>query len=416
MKILKNMLAVLLCAALITVAGVPVVSAQQGTIIIDTESGETVEDLTSTDVPAWASSDMEVPANANAIEVGGKSAILMELSSGQVLFEKNPHERLPIASVTKVMTLLLIMDALDSEIIKLEDTVTCSEHAASMGGSQIWLEPGEIMTVHDLMKAIAVVSANDACAMIAEYISGSEEGFVQSMNERAAALGMNNTLFTDCCGLDDEAYSTANDVALMSRELIKYKKIIEYTTIWMDTLRNGKSQLVNTNRLIRFYPGATGLKTGTTSKAGHNLAATAERDGMGLAAIILGCKTSDERFSGTRKMLDYGFANYTIYTPKVDKDALTPVKVLRGVKEMVMPKMDELLPLLIKKGQDKKITQTLTLAEDLEAPVYDRQVIGELVLMIEGSVAARYKVYASQAVERLGIFKAFIRIFKALVS
>ncbi|MDD3692292.1 MAG: D-alanyl-D-alanine carboxypeptidase [Oscillospiraceae bacterium] len=416
MKILKYMLVVLLCAALIMV-GVPAVSAQQeGTIIIDIESGETAEELLSTDVPAWASSDVEVPTNANAIEIGGKSAILMELSSGQVLFEKNPHERLPIASVTKVMTLLLIMDALDSGIIKLEDTVTCSEHAASMGGSQIWLEPGEIMTVHDLIKAIAVVSANDACAMIAEYISGSEEGFVQSMNERAAALGMNNTHFTDCCGLDDEAYSTANDVALMSRELIKYKKITEYTTIWMDSLRNGKSQLVNTNRLIRFYPGATGLKTGTTSKAGHNLAATAERDGMGLAAVILGCKTSDERFGGTRKMLDYGFANYTIYTPKIDKNALTPVKVLRGVEEMVIPKMDELLPLLIKKGQDKKITQTLTLAEDLEAPVYDRQVIGELVLMIEGSVAAKYKVYASQAVERLGIFKAFIRILKALIS
>lgn len=415
MRRLKKVFAVMLCAAVISAAGVNIVSAQ-GAIIIDIESGETAEQLMSNDVPAWAAADSAIPTDTSSLGVGGKSAILIELSSGQVLYEKNSHERLPIASVTKVMTLLLIMEALDNGSIKLEDTVSCSAHAASMGGSQIWLEQGEIMTVHDLLKAIAIVSANDACAMIAEYISGSEEGFVQSMNEHAAALGMNDTLFKDCCGLDDEAYSSAYDVALMSRELMKYRKVTEYTTIWMDTLRNGKSQLVNTNKLIRFYPGATGLKTGTTSKAGHNLSATAERGGMGLVSVILGCKTTDERFSGARKMLDYGFANYTVYTPEVDKSALTPVKVIRGVQSKVMPVMDELTPLLIKKGQDKKITQTLTLADDLEAPVYERQVIGELVLMIEGSTAAKYKVYAANAVSRLGFFEAFVRIFRALVA
>ena len=417
MKQLKKMLAALLCAAVTAMAGAPSVLAKQAdNIIIDTESGETVEQIMDDAVPAWASSGAAVPADTKALDIGGKSAVLIELSSGQVLYEKNSHEKLPIASVTKVMTLLLIMEAVDKGLITPEDAVTCSAHAASMGGSQIWLEQGEIMTVNDLLKAIAVVSANDACAMMAEYISGSEEGFVQSMNERAAALGMNDTLFLDCSGLNDEAYSSAYDVALMSRELMKHKKITQYTTIWMDTLRKGKSQLVNTNKMIRFYPGATGLKTGTTGKAGHNLSATAERNGMGLAAVILGCKTTDERFGGTRKMLDYGFANYAVYTPKVDKAALIPVRVLRGVEVRVDSVMDELQPLLIKKGQEKNITQTLTLAEDLEAPVYERQVIGILSLTIEGNVAAKYEIYAARAVPRLGLLQAFAKIFRALVA
>ena len=271
------------------------------------------------------------------------------------------------------------------------------------------------MTVH-LPKAIAVVSANDACAMMAEYISGSEEGFVQRMNERAAELGMRDTLFVDCSGLDDDGYSSAYDVALMSRELMKHRKIIEYTTIWMDTLRNGESQLVNTNKLVRFYPGTTGLKTGTTSKAGHNLSATAERSGMGLVAVILGCKTTDERFGGARKMLDYGFANFSVYTPKIEEGALKPIKVLRGTKNSVKTEMKELPPLLIKKGQEKKVSQTLTLAEDLEAPVLEGQIVGQLSLMIEGIEAAKYDVYAAGAVPRLGVLQAFIRIFKALVT
>jgi D-alanyl-D-alanine carboxypeptidase (penicillin-binding protein 5/6) len=416
MKLWKKILAALVCVVVITVSATPSVLAQTAKVIIDTESGETAEELMSEDVPAWASGDQAVPTDAKSLDIGGKSAVLIELSSGQVLFEKNPNEKLPIASVTKIMTLLLIMEAVDSELITLNDTVTCSSYAASMGGSQIWLEQGEIMTVHDLLKAIAVVSANDACAMMAEYISGSEESFVQKMNERATELGMNNTLFKDCTGLDDTAYSSAYDVALMSRELMKHKKITEYTTIWMDTLRKGESQLVNTNKLVRFYSGATGLKTGTTSKAGHNLSATAQRNGMELAAVILGCKTSDERFGGARKMLDYGFANYAVYTPTIEEGSLKPVKVLRGVKNSVDSEMDNLTPMLIKKGQEKNITQTLTLAEDLEAPVYKGQVIGELILMIEGSVAAKYDVYSADDVPRLGILQAFVRIFQALVA
>lgn len=417
MKRWRKYIAAFLCVAVTAMAGTPSVFAQQkGKIIIDIESGETAEELMNESVPAWASPDDAIPADAKALNIGGESAALLELSSGQLLFEKNPHKKLPIASVTKIMTMLLIMEAVDSGVISLNDSVTCSAHAASLGGSQIWLEQGEIMTVHDLLKAIAVVSANDACAMMAEYISGSEEGFVQRMNERAAELGMRDTLFVDCSGLDDEGYSSAYDVALMSRELMKHRKIIEYTTIWMDTLRNGESQLVNTNKLVRFYPGTTGLKTGTTSKAGHNLSATAERSGMGLVAVILGCKTTDERFGGARKMLDYGFANFSVYTPKIEEGALKPIKVLRGTKNSVKTEMKELPPLLIKKGQEKKVSQTLTLAEDLEAPVLEGQIVGQLSLMIEGIEAAKYDVYAAGAVPRLGVLQAFIRIFKALVT
>ncbi|MBO5929387.1 MAG: D-alanyl-D-alanine carboxypeptidase, partial [Clostridia bacterium] len=248
-------------------------------------------------------------ATGTALTVGGKSAILIDFTSGKVLFQKNEHEKLPIASVTKIMTLLLVMEALDNGMISLTDSVTCSAEAASMGGSQIWLEPGEVMSVHDLVKAAAVVSANDACAALAEHVAGSVEEFVARMNTRAAELGMNDTHFLDCSGLNDEAYSCAYDVAVMSRELMKHPTIKQYTTIWMDTLRDGQSQLVNTNKLVRFYEGITGLKTGTTATAGHNLAATAERNGLALGAVMLGCTTTAERFGGARTLLDYGFAN-----------------------------------------------------------------------------------------------------------
>lgn len=406
------------CAAVfVTAGGLPVCAKDKSdALIIDTESGETPAQLTTPDVPAWASADETMTNDTATLEIGGKSAVLMEMSSGQALYEKNSHERLPIASVTKVMTLLLIMEALDDGVFDVDQPVTCSAHAASMGGSQIWLEEGETMTVHELLKAIAVVSANDACAAMAEYISGSEEGFVARMNERASELGMKDTLFTDCCGLNDDAYSSAYDVALMSRELMKHPRVTEYTMIWMDTLREGKSELVNTNKLVKFYKGATGLKTGTTSKAGHCLSATAERDGMGLCAVILGCSKTDERFGGARKMLDYGFANYSVYTPTVDTSSLTPVKVLRGVDSNVQPQMDALQPLLIKKGQEKNITQSLELPSDLEAPVYERQVIGRLTLNLNDSTVATYDVYAANAVPRLGFAKAFSRLFAAMVA
>ena len=277
MKRGKRLLAALLGALLIGLLPLGALAEEAPAVIVDIEGGETAEALMAEDADEVWEPVGTVPADTAALDVGGKSAVLMEQSSGDILFEKNPHEKMPIASVTKVMTLLLVMEALDEGLITLDEPVTCSPTAASMGGSQIWLEVGEVMTVDELVKAAAVVSANDACAALAEHLSGSIEEFVARMNQRAAELGMNDTLFLDCSGLNDEAYSCAYDVAVMSRELMKHPKITDYTTIWMDSLRGGTSQLVNTNKLVRHYAGATGLKTGTTSKAGHNLSATAER-------------------------------------------------------------------------------------------------------------------------------------------
>ena len=416
MKRLKKGLACLLCLALLLPNALWAAAEEPPLLIAEEGSGESAEELIQESADdVWLPVDT-VPTEAAALEVGGKSAILMDQTSGTVLFEKNAHEKLAIASVTKVMTLLLVMEALDQGRITLEDPVTCSDVAASMGGSQIWLEPGEIMTVHELLKAAAVVSANDACAALAEHISGSIEGFVAEMNTRAAELGMNDTLFLDCSGLSDDAYSSAYDVALMSRELMKHEKITEYTTIWMDTLRGGKSQLVNTNKLVRHYTGATGLKTGTTSKAGHCLSATAQRDGLGLIAVILGCETTDERFGGARKMLDYGFANYTIYTPEIDTTALTPVPVLRGLAETVTPSVELPSAFLIKKGQEKNVSCSLELAEDLEAPVYEGQVIGSISLVLDGEEIAQYDVHAAEAVDRLKTGNAFMLLLEALLA
>ncbi len=407
---MKPMRMIAVTASLAVCLAMPV-SAK--TMIVDTESGETAAELMSLTPPKSLGETVST-STGGKLEVGGKSAVLMELSTGQVLFEKNSHEKLPIASVTKIMTLLLVIEALDTGLIHLQDAVTCSEVAASMGGSQIWLEPGEIMTVHDLVKAATVVSANDACAALAEHVAGSVEEFVGRMNTRAAELGMQDTLFKDCSGLDDTAYSSAHDVALMSRALMQYPLIKQYTTIWMDTLRNGQSQLVNTNKLIRFYQGATGLKTGTTSTAGHNLAATAERNGVGFAAVILGCSTTDERFGGARKLLDHGFANYTLYTPQVDPSLLTPIKVLRGTQEAVEIEEGTFTPLLLKKGEEKGLECKVTLSQDLEAPVEVGQIVGTVLVSRGDEVLAEYPIRAVHEVARLSFGICLYRLFSAI--
>lgn len=383
--------------------------------VADIEAGESWEELTGMDEAAWeAMTGGAEAADAAALEVGGQSAILISLSGGEVLFEKNADARLPIASVTKVMTLLLTMEAIESGLLGYQDVLTCSAEAASLGGSQIWLEQGETMTVDDLLKAVAVVSANDACAVLAEAIAGSIEGFVQRMNQRAAQLGMENTQFLDCCGLNDEAYSSARDVALMSRALMTHEGITRYTTIWMDSLRGGKSELVNTNKMIRFYDGATGLKTGTTSTAGHCLSATAERDGLALCAVILGCETTAERFSGARKLLDHGFANYTLYTPAIEDASLPPVAVLHGVEGTVTPVADAAQPLLLRRGQDAGIAVETSLAENVEAPVLADQVLGEITLSLDGEPLASYPIRAARGVERLGFWRALQWLWQAL--
>lgn len=365
------------------------------------------------DEEPWSTEQLQAVDTA-ALEVGGQSAILISLSDGTVLFEKEADKRLPIASVTKIMTLLLTMEAIENGLLGYEDTLVCSPEAAALGGSQIWLEAGEAMSVQDLLKAVTVVSANDACAVLAEALAGSVDGFVQRMNQRAVQLGMENTRFLDCCGLNDEAYSSARDVALMSRELMRHEAIVRYTTIWMDTLREGRSQLVNTNKMIRFYDGATGLKTGTTSTAGHCLSATATRNGLGLCAVILGCETTTERFGGARRLLDYGFANYTLYTPAWEDAALEPVTVLHGVHRTVTPVTDEAQPLLLRRGEEREMTSTVEVCADVEAPVTAGQIVGERVFTCGGEEVARYPVRAARAVERLTFGQALQWLWQGL--
>ena len=342
--------------------------------------------------------------------LSAKSAILMEMSSGQVLMEKNADEKLPPASITKIMTLLLVMEALDEGKITLEDRVTASREASSKGGSQIWLKEGEVMTVHELIKATAVASANDASTALSEYIAGDETSFVALMNKRAAELGMTNTNFENCSGLDDTAenhYTTARDIAIMSCELMKHEKIKEYTTIWMDSLRNGETELVNTNRLIRFYEGATGLKTGTTSKAGYCISATAQREGMELVAVVLGSDNSTDRFEDAKKLLNWGFANYSIFEPQIDMSLITDVTVLCGEQDKITPVVKNPNPILIKKGTENSITQRVDLCVDVEAPVEKGQKLGTVYFEKDGEILADCPIVSENEVEKRGIFFVF---------
>ena len=405
----RRALAALSCAVLLGTHGIA--AAAKGNYIYDAADG--VASPATEDDKKWAPTAAAV--SEAALSVGGKSAVLMEQETGTVLFEKNSHEKLAIASVTKIMTLLLVAEAIDGGIIKLDETVTASATAASMGGSQIWLEQGEQMTVDELLKAATIVSANDACAALAEHLCGSIDSFVARMNERAAQLGMKDTKFLDCSGLSDDAYSSAHDVALMAREMMRHTLIQKYTTVWMDTLRDGKSQLVNTNKLVRHYTGTTGLKTGTTQKAGHCLCATATRNGISFVAVILGCATTDERFGGARAMLDYGFAHYALYTPVPDAAQLHPVAVRHGTAATVTVKADAAQPLLLAKGQERQVVPSVELSEELEAPVEAGQVIGTWRLSLDNKVVAEIPLRAEQSVGKMGLFCAFGRLFGALI-
>ena len=326
-----------------------------------------------------------------------KSAILIDQNTGTVRYEKNADQPLPPASITKIMSLLLFMEALESGKIGLQDTVTCSEVAAGFGGSQIWLKPGEEMTVEELLKAVAVQSANDATVCLAEYVAGSETAFVQQMNQKAAELGMEHTHFACCAGLDHEDhYSTARDIALMSRALLQYPKITEYTTIWMDTLRGGATSLVNTNRLVRFYQGATGLKTGTTNGAGCCLSASATRDGLTLIAVVLGSPSSADRFHSATTLLDYGFANYAAAPlPTLPERPLA--LAVKGSAEDSVPLDYAALPetILIEKGTASALRAELTLPEELEAPVEKGQTVGKVSIFQDDTLLNEYEVKAA---------------------
>lgn len=341
---------------------------------------------------------------AASLEIAAPSAVLMEAATGTVLYEKDAHTPLPPASVTKIMTLLLVMEALDAGRIGWDDTVTASEAAAAKGGSQVYLEAGEQMSLQEMLKSVVVVSANDCATALAEHVAGSEAAFVELMNRRAQELGMENTHFVNCTGLDDEPdaethLTTAYDIALMSRELLKHDEIRDYTTIWMDSVRNGEFGLANTNKLVRFYQGTTGLKTGYTSAAGHCLSASAERDGVEFIAVALHCATSGERFQAAKQLLDYGFANYTLAQPDPETE-IPPVPVVLGTEEAIVPVPDNDDPVLIEKGQAAGITTRVEVADQVRAPVEAGQRLGTLTLQSDGAPLAAIPLVAPEAVPR----------------
>ena len=346
-----------------------------------------------------------LPASAVELDVAGKSAVLMDVATGTILYESNSHERLAPASVTKVMTMLLIMEAVDSGKIALTDTVTASAEAAAKGGSQIYLEENEQLPLTEMLKSVVVASANDCACALAEHIAGSESAFVSMMNERAQELGMTDTHFVNCTGLDDgpdagEHLTTARDIAIMSRELLGHEKIKEYTTIWMDTVRGGTFGLSNTNKLIRFYSGATGLKTGFTSGAGYCLSASAMRDGMELIAVVMGAETSQSRNAACKSLLDYGFANFAVVSPDLsDCDNQIPVRLGKDAGVSAVPEQD--MALLIDKAQKSGVTSEVTLEPTVTAPVSRGQRLGTLTVKSGDLVLKEVPLVAAQEVERL---------------
>ena len=351
------------------------------------------------------------------LDVRAKSYVLMDVSNGKLLLGKNEHERLYPASVTKIMTLLLVIERIDSGKLSLEDKVTASTAAAGKGGSQIWLKEGETMTVDELLRAAAIGSANDACTALAEHIAGSEEGFVKLMNAKANELGMKDTNFENCTGLDDDTenhLTSAYDIALMSRELLSHERIQNYTTVWMDSLRSGATELVNTNKLVRFYKGTTGLKTGTTSKAGHCISASAMRKNLHLIAVVLGAENSTDRFEGAKALLNYGFANYETVTPNFDSSLITDVNVIKGIEQSVTPQVEKVLPMTLETGTGAKIQPKINLALSVEAPVEKGQVLGTLDFEIDGNVIASYNIVSPVEIRKINFGDMLIRLLRSL--
>ena len=346
------------------------------------------------------------------LELNGKSAILMDATTGTVLYESNADERLSPASVTKIMTLLLVFEALQDGRLKWDDVLVVSENAASMGGSQVFLEPGEKMSVEDLIKSVVIASANDAAVTLAEHVAGSEEAFIEAMNKRAAELGMLNTKFENATGLDDDTVdhkTTARDIAIMSKELLKHEKITEYTTIWMDTIRNGEFGLTNTNRLVRFYRGITGLKTGFTSGAGYCISASAKRDNTHLIAVIMGAESADLRNVSVSKLLDFGFANYSLYTENTTVTGA--IKVYGGKSDSVQTTYDT-FNALINKSNSGKIETKIELDEYIQAPVSKGDVVGKIIYSVNGEIIGEAPVFCAESVEKISFIDYAFRILK----
>ena len=344
------------------------------------------------------------------------SSVLMEKESGKILYQNNPHEQLEPASVTKIMTLLLVMEAVDQGRLSPEEMVTVSPYAAGMGGSQVYLKEGEQMSVAEMIKCVTVVSGNDCAVALAEHVAGSEAAFVSMMNQRARELGMSDTTFLNCTGLPAAGHLTsAHDIALMSRELIlNHPSIRQYTTIWMDSIRDGAFGLTNTNRLIRFYPGATGLKTGSTDAAMYCMSATAERDGMELIAVVMKAPTTAQRFEDAKTLLDYGFANYALTQIHPDSP-LAPVDVLLGKTAQVQPRLSRSCSLLVEKSEQSLISQKITLAPSVEAPVEPGQTLGQLDVYVGDELRDSIPIQAAQGVDRLTTSEIFTRMLRQLL-
>ena len=356
-----------------------------------------------------------LPVSAAGIEVPAPSAILMDAATGTILWEKNIHERLAPASVTKIMTLLLVMEALDNGRITWDDTVTTSAAAAAKGGSQVYLEEGEQMSIREMLKCVVVSSANDCATALAEHVAGSEDAFVEQMNLRAEELGLSDTHFVNCTGLDDdtdasEHLTSAHDLAVISRELLTHDEIREYTTIWMDTVRDGQFGLSNTNKLVRFYSGTTGLKTGYTSAAGHCLSASAKRDGIELIAVVLHCASSTDRFESAKALLDYGFANWRLYTPELTEISTVPVTL--GTESELTPTLSDNTPILLEKGKTPE--QHIELAEGVTAPVDAGQQLGTLYITAGDETIAELPLVADAAVPRLSWWDVTTQLIRGL--
>ena len=349
------------------------------------------------------------------LEFDAKSAVLIDYNTGTLLYAHNKDEALPPASVTKIMTLLLVMEAIENGKFDLEDSVPVSEYAASMGGSQVFLEPGETMSARDMIKSVVIASANDAAVALAELVAGSESAFVSQMNKRAAELGMKNTYFENVTGLDDDTVNhltSAYDIALMSRELLKHKTILEYTSIWMDTVRNGAFGLTNTNRLIRFYSGATGLKTGSTAKAKFCMSATAEREGLHLIAVIMGASSRDARNLSAQQLLDFGFANYAIYHDEDDKDMKIPVLGAKVPDFSATYTPDDIL---INKENTNKIEKLIQIKEQISAPIKEGECVGTIIYSCNGAEIGRSDILSTQAVEKISFLELFLRILQKAI-
>ena len=384
--------------------------------LIVSQKNTTIYGSSFLDIPVWnENGTTEVSASLNTdtfLNIESESAILIEENTGEILFEKNSHQKLHPASITKIMTILLIMENLKENNISLNDKVPCSENASSMGGSQIWLSTNETLTVEEMLKAICVVSANDCAVAMAEYISGSEEAFVILMNEKAKKLGMNDTTFKNCHGIDEEGHlSSSYDISIMSRELLKnHPEIKKYTSIWMDSLRNGSSQLVNTNKLIRTYEGATGLKTGSTSLALYNLSASATRDNLSLISVVLKAPTTELRFKEAKLLLDYGFNKYT-YKNLAEKDSICEtVDVYKGTEDKTDLVFESSSGAIIEKNNTKNIETIISIKENITAPIYKNEVLGNIEYLIDGRTISKVNLVSSKDIPK----KTFSNFFKEI--